>query len=233
MRNALIIPINKHDSLVITTDNSGAIGMKEQDSVKVAYDIVGYFSFRVAMMECLAVGSRPIAVVVQNFCGEKEWDFLVTGVKKGLAEIGLEGVKITGSTESNFPLVQSVVGLNVIGVKSKDDGRKGPFEKVALIGKPLIGEEVMTQAKDVAPLSLFYKMSLLENVMLWPIGSKGVEHELKRMGFETGEISTEIDLLKSGGPATSFLVSYQSDREKEIKELAGQYYYSLENSYSG
>lgn len=226
MRDALIIPINKQDCLVITSDNSGAIGMKKQDTVKVAYDVVGYFSFRVAVMECLAAGAKPIAVVIQNFCGNKEWAELVVGVQKGLAEIGLEGVQITGSTESNFPLVQSVVGLNVIGVKSLGEKKDVHFEKVALIGMPLVGIEVIEKANEVVPLSLFYQMSLLEDIVVWPVGSKGVGHELKRLGLDAFDVSREV-YSKSSGPATSFLVGYHKDEEEEIRKLAGQHFHAL------
>lgn len=59
MRDAIIIRLNQDESPVITSDNSGAIGMKEQDVVNVPYDIVGYYSFRVAVMRCMATGARP------------------------------------------------------------------------------------------------------------------------------------------------------------------------------
>ncbi|TKC14840.1 AIR synthase related protein [Robertmurraya kyonggiensis] len=225
MRDALLIPISVRESLVITTDNSGGIGMKEQDLVQVPYDTVGYFSFRVAMMECLAAGARPLAVVIQNFCGESEWKELVAGVQKGVLELGIENIQITGSTESNFPFVQSAVGLNVIGLKSNST-KVIDSSAVALIGLPLVGHEVLEQAEKVAPLSLFYQLSLREDVLLWPVGSKGVEHELQRLDLMID--SYEINFKKSGGPATSFLIMYPKEREKEIAEIAGTYFHSLQ-----
>jgi hypothetical protein len=226
MRDELIIPINEKESIVITTDNIGGIGMKEQDVVKVAYETVGYFSFRVAMMECIAAGAKPKAVVLQNFCGEKEWTELVSGIQQGLSELGLKDIQITGSTESNFPLVQSVVGLNVIGLQSRDKKKKMVEKaRVALIGLPLVGEEVIFQADDVAPLSLFYELSLLEDVVVWPVGSKGVGYELQRLGMIGGP--TRMDLQKSGGPSTSFLVVYPPEKELEIKDLSGKYYHLI------
>lgn len=224
MRDALVIPISEQESLVIATDNSGGVGMKEQDLVEVSYDTVGYFSFRVAMMECLGTRAKPLAVVIQNFCGELEWKELVAGVQKGIKELGLEQIQITGSTESNFPFVQSAVGLNVIGIKSKHDRNIDP-SAVALIGLPLVGHEVLEQADDVAPLSLFYQLSLREDVLLWPVGSKGVGHELQRLNLMID--SHEIDFKKSGGPATSFLIMYPKGLEKEIAEIAGTYFHSL------
>lgn len=224
MRDALVIPISEQESLVITTDNSGGVGMKEQDLVKASYDTVGYFSFRVAIMECLAVGAEPLAVVIQNFCGEREWNELVAGVQKGLIELGLEKIQITGSSESNFPFVQSAIGLNVIGKKSIRD-RVIDVSAVALIGLPLVGHDVLEQADEVAPLSLFYQLSLRNDVWLWPVGSKGVGHELQRLNLAIE--SNEIDFEKSGGPATSFLLMYPKEREKEIAEIAGTYFHSL------
>lgn len=230
MRDALVLPLNEKESLVITTDNSGAIGMKEEDHVKVTYDIVGYFSFRVALMECLAAGARPLTVIIQNFCGDQVWDALVLGVEKGTKELGIDNLQITGSTESNFSLVQSVVGLNVIGLKPNDSGKRSTsLDKIALIGLPLVGNEVITCPEQVAPLSLFYQLSLLEDVKVWPVGSKGVWHELKRMGPALAESisSKDIDLHKSGGPSTSFLLAYPFDKEKEIMKLAGDYFHAL------
>lgn len=225
MRDAIVIPINEKESLVISADNSGGIGMKEQDVVKVAYETVGYFSFRVAVMECVAAKARPLAVVIQNFCGDKEWEELVKGVQKGLVELGLEGVQITGSTESNFPLVQSAVGLNVVGLKSLEE-KKVDFTELAVIGLPLVGNEVIECAEEIAPLSLFYQVSLLEDVLVWPVGSKGVQEEINRvMPGET--FSCNIDLHKSGGPATSFLVGFRPEKENELKQLAGRYFHSL------
>lgn len=58
MRNAVVIPLNDEESLVITSDNSGGIGTKEQDLVKVPYEVTGYYLFRVAVMECIAAGGK-------------------------------------------------------------------------------------------------------------------------------------------------------------------------------
>ncbi|MGG0717848.1 AIR synthase related protein [Robertmurraya massiliosenegalensis] len=224
MRDALIIPINDKDSLVITTDNSGGIGLKEQDHVKVSYDTVGYFSFRVAVMDCLAAGARPIAVTIQNFCGEQEWDELVSGVQKGINELESGDIRITGSTESNFPLLQSAVGLNVIGMRSSTN-RMIESSGVALIGLPLVGNEVMESTDQVAPLSLFYQLSMREDVSVWPVGSKGIAYELQRLDLI--KECRDLDFQKSGGPATSFLLLYPKEKESELAQLSGRYFHPL------
>ncbi|PAV27983.1 ATP-binding protein [Virgibacillus profundi] len=234
MRDAVVIPFNGEEMLVITTDNSGSIGMKELDNVTVPYETVSYYSLRVAIMECMAAGASPVSVVIQNFCGNEAWDELTSGVQRGLSELRMENIPITGSSETNFSLSQSAIGINIIGkkpalnsVKQKDLQDK----KAALIGLPLVGDEVVVQADDIAPLSIFKEICDLQDVMVWPVGSKGVLSELKRMypGFYRSKITpaSEIDLLKSGGPSTSFLITYPIESERRIKEIAGNYFNKL------
>ncbi|MFL6559685.1 MAG: ATP-binding protein, partial [Bacillus sp. (in: firmicutes)] len=64
MRDIVRIPFNGEDSLIIACDNSGAIGMKEHDLVRVPYETVAYYAFRVAVMECIAAGGVPISVLL-------------------------------------------------------------------------------------------------------------------------------------------------------------------------
>ncbi|WP_221564987.1 ATP-binding protein [Alkalihalobacillus sp. TS-13] len=233
MRNAIIIPIDKDEKLIIASDNSGAIGEKEMDAVKVGYDIVSYYSFRVAVMECMAAGGTPISVLLHNFCGDDEWGKLVKGVKKGLSDLGMEHVSISGSTESNFPLEQSAVGIVVIG-KGKPPAQDiihGGFE-AAVIGSPLIGHEVIEQNQKVASLSIFNKILDLDDVYVWPVGSKGILHELKQINSQwsaqtSKHIDSDVDLNKPAGPSTCFIALYPSELSYSIKELTGSLYHPL------
>lgn len=234
MRDAICIPISEEEQLVITSDNSGAIGMKDEDAVQVPYETVGYFSLRVAIMECMATGAVPISIVIQNFCGDEAWEELVSGVRKGLFELEMENIAITGSTESNFSLSQSAMGLSVIGKRSNIDSidRKDVQDmQVALIGLPLVGDEVVSQADRVAPLSVFKAICKVTGVTVWPVGSKGILYELERMypGIEKDRLTStsSVDLKKSGGPSTSFLVSYPSRLEQKIINLAEEHYIRL------
>lgn len=232
MRDAIIIPFSKDESLVITSDNSGGIGMKELDDVKVPYETVGYYSLRVAVMECMAAGATPITVVIQNFCGDDDWNRLISGVQKGLSELQMEDVLVTGSTESNFSLKQSAVGINVIGKKSAEHDvwrQEASNREMALIGLPLVGDEVVSHSDQVAPLSIFRKFFNLQDVDIWPVGSKGVLSELRRMipNFDENAITCNIDLLKSGGPSTSFLAVYPPDKSKEIRAISGAFFHQL------
>lgn len=231
MRDAVCVPLNDEEQLVITSDNSGAIGMKEHDVVKVPYQTVGYYSFRVAVMECMASGATPISVVIQNFCGNEAWEALVSGVKKGLSELQMENIAITGSTESNFSLSQSAMGLNVIGKRSYFEPKDIQESYVALIGLPLVGDEVISLADKVAPLHVFKEVCGLQDVTIWPVGSKGVLHELERMYPDLDKerliSSSHIDLKKSGGPSTSFLVAYPNELKTRIIEITKKHYTRL------
>lgn len=236
MRDVLMIPFNGEGCVIAASDNSGGIGLKEMDAVHVPYSTVGYFSFRVAVMECIAAGGAPFAVIVQNFCGDQAWNEIVAGIVRGLREVGLEDMGVNGSTESNFSLLQSAIGLTVLG--KKENGFSEPslcFAEgwiLSVIGKPLVGEEVILQSGEVAPLSLFRTLALMEDVVLFPVGSKGILYELNQCfsdrTFAGEEMASEIDLFKSSGPSTCFLAIFPSKKEGEVKEVAGCYFNKIE-----
>lgn len=230
MRNAVVCPFNEAEELVITCDNSGGIGLKEADAVQVPYDVVSYFTFRVAVMECIAERANPMSVVLQNFSGDEAWAMLKSGVERGLAELELSDVAITGSTESNFQLLQSALGLVVIGRREK---QSTPVvverEKLswAVIGSPLVGEEVMVRKDEIAPLSLFQLICKETAAIVLPVGSKGVRAELERqfVMVKTGE----VDIEKSAGPSTCFLVGYRSEEEAALlRDQAGVLFHPLQ-----
>lgn len=233
MRNALAIPVDKQKTLIIASDNSGAIGMKANDRVRVPYETVSYYSFRVAAMECISAGGEVISVVLQNFCGNEAWEQLVKGINKGLEELGLQDVSITGSTESNFSLLQSAIGLMVVGKRMIQKGNEIDSEGVnlAVVGIPLVGHEVIEQEDQVVPLSIFQKVSKLNRVITWPVGSKGILYELQQMlpdlGLTEERVKTAIDVHKSSGPATCFLAAYRDGQAKELAKLAGNYLHPI------
>ncbi|MBM4763267.1 ATP-binding protein [Bacillus sp. B15-48] len=235
MRDVLYIPFNQDETIVIACDNSGAIGKKDKDAVKVPYDVVAYFSFRVAAMECIAAGGEPFAVTLQNFCEEDAWLDLIAGIKKGLIELSIENIEITGSTESNFQLNQSAISLTILG-KKKRKKDQAPLvyseqTKIAVIGSPLVGNEVVDEAFKVVPLSLFKKLSLIEDVIILPVGSKGILYELNQLfynrTFSLTQLESDLNLLKSAGPATCFIVVYEQEKESVIASLSDFYFHEV------
>ena len=222
-RDVSIISLNEKEALVIAADNSGGIGLKEQDQVKTSYEVVSYYGFRVAVMECMAAGGKPISIVLHNFCDDHAWDLLLAGIEKGLEELGLKGaVSVTGSTESNFTMLQSALGMIVLGKRESTYVDEVSFEnkKVAVIGSPLVGNEVLEQEKDVIPLSLFQELCQLEDVVIVPVGSKGILYELKNMLDEPSIVGDslicDVDVSKTAGPATCVLIAFKPDLEPVI-----------------
>ncbi|MGE8207351.1 ATP-binding protein [Heyndrickxia sp. NPDC080065] len=233
MRDALIIPLNETENIIITTDNSGAIGMRTDDVVKVPYDIVAYFSFRVAVMECMAAGGEPFSVVINNFCPEESWGEMKAGVQKGVAELGMKALPVIGSTESNFQLMQSAIGITVLGKMINKEEKEQPIGSsthFAIIGSPLVGNEVIEQSKLVAPLSLFAWMCQQENIThIVPIGSKGILYKLNKLQpqLEAKDIKSDLNLIKTSGPATCFLIAYHQNIEDIIVKKSGSYFHRL------
>ncbi|WP_428910550.1 ATP-binding protein [Niallia sp. Krafla_26] len=237
-RDVSIVPFNEREVLVIAADNSGGIGLKNDDVVRTPYDVVSYFAFRVAVMECLAAGGKPLSVVVQNFCHEDAWDALMTGIYKGLAEIGVGDLPITGSTESNFSLLQSALGMMVIGKRSvsyQEPCVSMDEMKLAVIGSPLVGDEVLDYPEEVVPLSLYYELCQLEGVVLLPVGSKGILRELRNMLDENSLVEDSlrcvVDVVKTGGPSTCVIMAFNAELEPYLIEKCRNLYHSIEVTF--
>ncbi|WP_347548483.1 ATP-binding protein [Pseudalkalibacillus hwajinpoensis] len=234
MRDGKIIPLGE-EYLVITSDNSGGIGRKEKDVVPVPYETVSYFAFRVAVMECMALGATPISVVMHNFCGDSEWKALVSGVERGIQELGLSEISITGSSETNMPLLQSALGVVVIGKMKTNELPEISLSaglEFAVIGKPLVGEEVVMKPTAIAPLELFRWICEQEGVRaVLPVGSKGILYELNQLvtneTVDESMVQVDLDIYKSGGPSTCFIMAYQSTVEEKLSLKIGPHFHPI------
>ncbi|MGG4168223.1 ATP-binding protein [Rossellomorea vietnamensis] len=232
LRDALSISINEEVELILASDCSGGIGNKPDDTVQVDPETVGYFSFRVAVMECLSSGARLMAVQLMNFTGDSVWERYASGVRLGLSELNMNDIPLTGSSESNFNLHQSALGVTCIGMKMKERHQiPQPDLSYALIGLPLVGEEVLIYESSIAPLSLFHTCIQHPSIVdILPVGSKGVRHELSLLvgkPLKRGDVYSLHDLDKSSGPATSFIISYKKEDEKNIMKLTDGHYKPL------
>src|SRR5699024_2156683 len=213
-RDVLIEPFDEQTDLVIACDNSGSIGEKSGDMVSVSYETASYFAYRVAFMECVSAGGVPFAVTLQNFNGDQAWRSLVVGIQKGMKESYSRELRITGSTESNFHLDQSALGVTLLGKRVRKKQEAYPLNddetKVAVIGSPLVGEAVITNQDQIAPLHLFQSFHWHRDVFaVVPVGSKGVAYELGRIFPNDSEtIEADINVHASSGPATCFIAIY-------------------------
>ncbi|MDQ0273231.1 AIR synthase related protein [Cytobacillus purgationiresistens] len=235
MRDIITIPFTSEESIVIASDNSGGIGLKAEDFVQVPYEMVAYYAFRVAVMECMAAGAKPFAVTLQNFCGEEAWQALTNGIAKGCSELDMSEVPLTGSTESNFSLDQSAVGLTVMG-RMKPTHYTGAIKfsnqlNIAVIGTPLVGQELVEREEEAVPLSLFKQICQMNDVVLLPVGSKGILIELNTLfsnrTFRDDSVSSELDLHQSSGPATCFIAVFGHEKQEELQAATGRFFHKL------
>jgi hypothetical protein len=231
-RDVISISISEGEELILASDCSGGIGSKEGDVVIAEPETVGYYCFRVAVMECLSVGATLKAVQILNFTSSSAWERYYCGVKKGLSELNIEDIPITGSSESNIVLHQSALGVTCIGMRKKERPLTSCHNLAhALIGTPLVGNEVITNVASVAPLSLFMDCVQHSSIIeILPVGSKGVFHELSLLlgkPLRREGVTSTQDLYKSSGPSTSFIISYKKEDEQDVRELTRGHFHSL------
>ncbi|AEX86037.1 selenophosphate synthase-like enzyme [Marinitoga piezophila KA3] len=215
----------ENKKLVIACDSSGAVGDKEFDIVKTEPEIVGYYATHVAMAEIISYGAKPIVVVntlsvEMNNTGKK----IINGIKKLLKEINIEENIITGSTEENFPTVQTGIGVTIIGITNKGiEFVSNKNDYCVAIGIPRVGEEVL-KSRDIVTIKDILKIRNLEFVHeMIPVGSKGITHEIKEIE-KSGKYkfvfnkNIKIDLSKSAGPSTCVLVTLKKENIPELKK---------------
>ncbi|MGX9133112.1 alpha-ribazole-5-phosphate synthase [Rummeliibacillus sp. JY-2-4R] len=217
MRNALQLT----NGFIVTTDNSGAIGQKEQDVVKVPDDITSYFSARVTLLEQWAAMAQPEAVIIHNFSGEDAWGRYVNGIRRLFGEIGIALPKITGSTESNMQTLQSGLAVTMIGEPTKRISSKGSLNWFTY-GKPLVGEQLIEEPEKIANMKSIYvamQQSIVERI--WPVGSKGIAKELQELLGHT-VCNCKWDIHTSAGPSTVVLLGIHQDKIQEAKQIFGE-----------
>src|SRR5699024_8890827 len=164
--------------------------------------------------ECVAAGGTPFSIILHNFNDQTVWNELIEGINFGLAEVNLNNIPITGSTETNFALNQSAIGLVMLGKKKIQTEKKFNPEiaKLADIVNPLVAQALLDDESSVAPLSHYKKLATLQGVgLIRPISSKGIKYEIERQVSHLIDYPNELDVEKSSGPSTSFLVIYDTD----------------------
>lgn len=230
MRGPVILPLTADQELIITSDNSGAIGEKHEDKVSTPNKVVCYYACRVAIMECLAVRGEVRAIVMQNFTSDEAWQDYKSGVEQVLNELRMETIPVTGSTESNFASLQSGLGLTIVGMrrKEKEQQKWRGNESYAVIGTPLVAEEVINQQEEIAPLWLFKQLCQLEEVRaVSTVGSKGIASAWREWTRREDKLDCEVDLGKASGPSTSFLIAFNKSDLDKINKIAGNHFHIL------
>ncbi|NLN15929.1 MAG: alpha-ribazole-5-phosphate synthase, partial [Firmicutes bacterium] len=63
LRDVTVIDMADGSLLVVACDSLGAIGSKENDLVKVPGYVVGRMTSRVALLEVMSTGARPLVLI--------------------------------------------------------------------------------------------------------------------------------------------------------------------------
>lgn len=212
MRNAVLID----NQYVVTVDNSGCIGEKELDAVKVSNEIAAYYTARVGLLEQWCAGSHPTHIFLSNFSGDAAWKDYEKGIVQAFEEIGEKVPQISGSSESNFESKQSGISITMIGkiVREIDDDSCDWF----VIGKPLVGQEVIDESEHVVKLKeihVLLKLGIVKRI--WPVGSKGIGAEVSKL-FNGFQVECALPLDKSAGPATCVIVAVKKEDVSQLMD---------------
>ncbi len=220
-----ILRVPTGHAIVAGSTSSGAVGPKIMDKVKVEGRVLGKFLARVALMDVTATGAFPLLLSV-TLGVEKEptGNEILEGIRREARSIGLDPNQVLmENTEDNFETVQTGVGLTVVGFANEDElrlGKTSPGDLIIAIGKPKVGDEVISaEAKgEIADLKNVTQLSQKKYVHdIAPVGTLGIANEARMMAYGVGrqlklaEVQG-VDLNKSAGPATVVLVTI--DREK-------------------
>jgi hypothetical protein len=218
-------------AIVIACDSSGGIGSKPLDRLNVPGEIVGRMIAAVPLMEVMASGATPVAVI-NTLSVEMETTgiSIINGIRQAVEEAGLPAAVINGSTEENIPTDQTGLGVTVIGTASPAElklGSSRPGDLVYVLGKPLVGKEVLEFKEEAAQISTLRRLLTVPGVHeILPVGSRGILYELEQLAGPV-ELGTEIfatagnlDLKKSAGPATCLLVSMEYAYQSCLKDFA-------------
>lgn len=200
--------------LIVTSDNSAAIGEKPADAVFAAAAMTAKFAARVALLEQWAAGSEPEAILVHNFSGEAHWKLYLEGITELFTELGRPLPQLAGSSETNMSTLQSGVAVTMLGKRvRKVEQPDGLYWYI--YGKPLVGKAVLEQSESKADLKKIagaLSAGLIQSV--WPVGSKGIAHEAELLFGQPVHVSANVDMAASAGPASCVLIGAPStDRE--------------------
>jgi len=216
--------------LTVSCDAAGGIGPKMYDRVHVDGRTLGRFTARVALMETIAIGARPkcISVTIPLERGRISSGILA-GVRSETSLVDYK-IPIVSSTENNFIVKQSGLGVTVIGVVNHDSMRVGRSKRddvVLSIGSPFVGHGVVSAEKHglIADLNDVMRLVRLPFVHeLIPVGSRGIRHEAvtlakdSHLRFIGGRLS-KAHSRQSAGPGTVILCCVPTERIQDLTEL--------------
>lgn len=229
-RDLTVIPLNGNEQLVIACDSSAGIGNKPADSVRADPAVTAAFCLRVPLIELLAIGAEPIAVI--DLIGneyEETGRQMLAGVKNELTKAGFSDIPLNGSTEENVATAMSTIGITVIGKAKTGQLKFGCLktgDKLFYLGQPYVGTEVIANLDTIFGYSLLRELQAEEGLKeLLPVGSKGILYEASVLAdssnlildYELSESQGAV-LNQSAGPATVLIVAVAPSYSNVIAE---------------
>lgn len=226
-RDISFIELNSEEILVIACDSAGGMGEKAQDKIKVSNRILGKYTVKVPLMEVMAVGAEP-AAVINNLAVEYEPSGreIIAGIKENLELINKVEF-LNGSTEENISTVQTGLGVTVVAKAKISDLNKFTSSSrnniAAAVGLPLVGKNIIKNKDKVVSLKEFLNLKRLDYLeAILPVGSKGILYELQILAaennFDYQVFENTLDLKKSAGPASVVLVSLKEENYSKLAE---------------
>jgi len=202
--------------LTLAADTLGGIGEKPGDHFRVAPEICGRMTARVCLIETLAVGSVPAALMALT-SNEREPTGvrLLAGICEELSAAGFPDLPLGGSSEENMATGMTALGINLLGECERLAWRQAqPGDGVYLVGMPYVGPEVLSHRDALLTPRLTRHLRTLPEVGdILPCGSRGAGWEVQVLEREIG-LPVRIDgdippqlLAKSAGPATCAVVT--------------------------
>lgn len=229
LRDLSIILIN-NTYIVISCDSCGGVGLKENDLVKLPPDKVAYLTMNVLCCELASLRVIP-SVIINNVCAEMDDTGIkiINGIKNYMNDFYKnKDYIITGSTEENFKMIQTGIGLTAIGyINEKDyiNPKSCTDDYLVVIGVPKIGQEVIDDKNEILNVSELWNLinnNCINEII--PAGSKGLNYEINQLkSINKKDIklnnNIEVDLNKSAGPATCAIVTIPKNKLDEFKNI--------------
>ncbi|SMP56281.1 AIR synthase related protein [Anoxynatronum buryatiense] len=228
-RDFTLLPVSPESTLVIACDSCGGVGDKPEDLVPVSPEITGKFTCRVAAMEVMSTGATPCLVIDTLAV---EWEptgrRIMAGIEAFLEEAGIPLTPLNGSTEENFPMKQTGMGITVIGQVHPRELRSGvavPGQLLVAAGIPKVGKEIQHPFDpEILSIQDFITLRRHPGVAdLIPVGSKGIQAEAWLLAALNGlslEWQTDclLPLAKTAGPATCAVAAMTPEAFAALKE---------------
>lgn len=231
-RDVLIFRLNRGQVIVTGCDSAGGIGPKRLDKVKVDGYTLGRFTARVALMEVLSTGAKPLCIVTTLSVEPRPTGTeIMRGLKHEAKLAGLDPrFALVGSSEKNVPVEQTGVGVTVLGIAKVGAlkiGRSKAGDAVVAIGVPSVGREVVQAEKEkrIAEIGDLFKLLNLKSVHeVIPVGSKGILYEAMTIAKESDlklqlAERTHLNLKRSAGPSTVILTSLEFSKVVTLSKI--------------